>query len=92
MKNPGSQNHSSSEEQTEETKETEETHLVVFPVQGVLCNLFSKFRIDLDFGWFKRSHFGLDCQNLWVRYTITPGLVMASIEHDFEPQQGCHLF
>lgn len=31
----------------------EETNLVVFPVQCVLCDFLSKFRIDLDFCRFK---------------------------------------
>lgn len=38
-------------------KSTEETHLVVFPVESVLCNFLSKFRIHLDFRRFKWSHF-----------------------------------
>lgn len=31
----------------------QESHLIVFPVQGVLCDFLTKFRIDLDFRWFK---------------------------------------
>lgn len=43
----------------------EETHLVVFPVQCVLCDFFSKFRIDLDLRRLKRSHFSVDKEILF---------------------------
>lgn len=57
-------------------KSKAETHLVVFPVESVLCNFLSKFRIHLDFRRFKWSHFGSDGLNLSARHTITAWLVM----------------